>query len=104
MDAETAEKVRGMLSNHYREAWNRYRDMLDLGVAKEVARFVLPVGLYTEFYWTVNARALMNFIALRNAETAQWEIAQYGQAVEEFFATLMPSTHKAFVQFGRVAP
>ena len=60
--------------------------MLDLGVAKEVARFVLPVGLYTEFYWTVNARALMNFISLRNATSAQWEIAQYGQAVEDFFA------------------
>jgi thymidylate synthase (FAD) len=104
MEAETAAKVQNMLRDHYREAWNLYRDMLDLGVAKEVARFVLPVGLYTEFYWTVNARALMNFISLRNAETAQWEIAQYGQAVEEFFATLMPSTHQAFVQFGRVAP
>jgi len=104
MEAEIAAKVQNMLRDHYREAWNLYRDMLDLGVAKEVARFVLPVGLYTEFYWTVNARALMNFISLRNAETAQWEIAQYGQAVEEFFATLMPSTHQAFVQFGRVAP
>jgi thymidylate synthase (FAD) len=104
MDPETAEKVRTMLSDQYREAWNRYRDMLELGVAKEVARFVLPVGLYTEFYWTVNARALMNFIALRNAETAQWEIAQYGKAVEEFFASLMPATHKAFLQYGRVAP
>jgi thymidylate synthase (FAD) len=77
---------------------------LELGVAKELARFVLPVGLYTEFYWTVNARALMNFISLRNAETAMWEIAQYGAAVEGFFAELMPATHKAFEEFGRVAP
>jgi thymidylate synthase (FAD) len=104
MDPESAEKVRTILSDSYREAWNRYRDMLELGVAKEVARFVLPVGLYTEFYWTVNARSLMNFVALRNAENAQWEIAQYGQAVEEFFASLMPVTHKAFVEYGRLAP
>lgn len=104
METETAARVQGLISAHYREAWKLYRDMLELGVAREVARFVLPVGLYTEFYWTVNARALMNFVSLRNAEAAQWEIAQYGKAVEDFFATLMPVTHKAFEQFGRVAP
>lgn len=104
MDDPTAAKVQSLLHNHYREAWNLYRGMLELGVAREVARFVLPVGLYTEFYWTVNARALMNFISLRNAESAQWEIAQYGKAVEDFFAAAMPVTHRAFEQFGRVAP
>ena len=104
MEPEIATKVQDMLADGYRAAWNLYRDMLDLGVAKEVARFVLPVGLYTEFYWTVNARALMNFVSLRNSETAQWEIAQYGRAVEDFFATLMPITHKAFVEYGHIAP
>jgi thymidylate synthase (FAD) len=88
----------------YRQAWDTYQSMLEQGVAREIARFVLPVGLYTEFYWTVNARALMNFIALRNADAAMWEIRRYGEAVEAFFASLMPSTHEAFVEFGRVAP
>lgn len=104
MEPETAEKVRGVMEAQYRQAWDTYQSMLDQGVAREIARFVLPVGLYTEFYWTVNARALMNFIALRNAEAAMWEIRRYGEAVEAFFATLMPSTHEAFVEFGRVAP
>lgn len=104
MEQQTAARVQGLISAQYQQAWQAYRDMLELGVAREVARFVLPVGLYTEFYWTVNARALMNFISLRNAEAAQWEIAQYGIAVEDFFAELMPVTHEAFEQFGRVAP
>ena len=63
-----------------------------------------PVGIYTEFYWSVNARALMNFIALRNAEQAMWEIRLYTAAVENFFAAAMPATHAAFVEFGRRAP
>ncbi|MDQ4149760.1 MAG: FAD-dependent thymidylate synthase [Actinomycetota bacterium] len=104
VDGETAAKVQDLMRDHYKQAWNLYKSMLELGVAKELARFILPVGLYTEFYWTVNARALMNFISLRNAETAMWEIAQYGAAVERFFAELMPATHRAFVDFGRVAP
>ena len=63
-----------------------------------------PVGIYTEFYWSVNARALMNFIALRNAQQAMWEIRQYGAAVEDFSAAPTPATHAAFVEFGRRGP
>lgn len=104
MEPETANEVREVIAGQYRQAWNTYQSMLERGVAREVARLVLPVGLYTEFYWTVNARALMNFVSLRNADAAMWEIRQYGAAVEEFFAAVMPSTHAAFVEFGRVAP
>ena len=58
---------------------------------------MIPVGAYTQFYWTVNARALMNFVSLRNAEFAQLEIRRYAEAVEAFFAEQMPVTHAAFV-------
>ena len=54
--------------------------------------------------WTVNARALMNFISLRAAEAAQREIRSYADAVEHFFEAKMPVTHAAFVAAGRVAP
>ena len=74
------------------------------GVARELARSALPVGAYTEFYWTVNARSLMNFVSLRAAEAAQREIRRYADAVETFFAEKMPVTHAAFVAAGRVAP
>ena len=74
------------------------------GVARELARCVLPVGAYTEFYWTINARSLMNFVSLRAAETAQREIRRYAEAVEQFFAEQMPVTHAAFVANDRTAP
>ena len=69
-----------------------------------MARSALPVGAYTQFYWTVNARALMNFVSLRNSEFAQLEIRRYAEAVEAFFAREMPVTHAAFVANNRVAP
>ena len=73
-------------------------------MARELARSVLPVGAYTQFYWTVNARALMNFISLRNSEFAQLEIRRYAEAVERFFEQKMPVTHAAFVANNRTAP
>ena len=82
----------------------RTRGWLSWALPRELARSVIPVGAYTEFYWTINARALMNFISLRAAETAQREIRRYAEACERFFAEHMPVTHEAFVASGRVAP
>jgi thymidylate synthase (FAD) len=74
-----------------------YKDLLAAGVAREMARMVLPVNLYTEFYWTINARSMMNFITLRADVHAQWEIQQYGEAVAHFFRQKMPWTYDAFL-------
>ena len=104
VDAELAEAARDELKAVYEAAYEAYERLVEQGVARELARAVLPVGAYTEFYWTVNARALMNFISLRAAETAQREIRRYAEACERFFAERMPVTHAAFVTSGRVAP
>jgi thymidylate synthase (FAD) len=101
---ELAEHTRGELRKLYQLAHSTYAGLVEAGVARELARAVLPVGSYTEFYWTVNARSLMNFLSLRNAETAQREIHRYAEAVELFFAHEMPVTHAAFVAGERVAP
>jgi len=99
-----AERTRERMIATYAAAYAAYEAMLDDGIAREVARTVLPVGIYTEFFWTVNARSVMNFLSLRNAETAQREIRRYAAAVESLFAGQMPVTHSAFVAQGRVAP
>ena len=104
VDPELAETTREELQEVYRHAYETYERLVELGVARELARCVMPVGAYTEFYWTINARALMNFVSLRAAETAQREIRRYAEAVETFFAEKMPVTHAAFVASGRVAP
>jgi thymidylate synthase (FAD) len=101
---DVAAQVREGIRSTYAESYRRYQEMLAAGVAKEVARTVLPVGLYTEFYWSVNARSLMNFLSLRNAPTAQLEIRLYAEAAEQHFAHAMPVTHAAFAAQGRTAP
>jgi len=92
-------------------AYENYKKMLDAGVAREVARAVLPVGLYSTMYVTMNARALMNFLSLRTSREGshfpsypQREIEMVAEKMEQYFATLMPITHEAFEKSGRVAP
>jgi thymidylate synthase (FAD) len=104
VEPELAETTRDELRAVYEHAYSTYERLVEQGVARELARAVLPVGAYTEFYWTVNARALMNFVSLRAAETAQREIRRYAEAVEVFLAERMPVTHAAFVANDRTAP
>ena len=104
VSAEVAQAAREELQAIYDAAYSAYERLVELGVARELARSVLPVGAYTEFYWTVNARALMNFLSLRNSETAQREIRRYAQACEQFLAEQMPVTYAAFVANDRTAP
>ena len=101
---EVAEQTREKLRAVYDTAYRTYQELVELGVARELARCALPVGAYTEFYWTVNARSLMNFLSLRNAETAQREIRRYAQACERFLEQNMPITYSAFVANDRTAP
>jgi thymidylate synthase (FAD) len=104
VSAEIAEQARAEVQAVYDQAFATYQGLVELGVARELARLVIPVGAYTEFYWTVNARALMNFLSLRAAESAQREIRRYAEACESFFAEQMPVTYAAFVAANRVAP
>jgi len=92
-------------------AYENYTKMLDAGVAREVARAVLPVTLYSSMYVTMNARALMNFLSLRTAREGshfpsypQREIEMVAEKMEAHFAQLMPITYGAFQKSGRVAP
>lgn len=78
-------------------AMENYRDALERGVAKELARLHLPINAYTEFYWTINARNLMEFVRLRSEQHAQWEIRQYSNAIWPIFAREMPWTAEAFL-------
>lgn len=92
-------------------AWESYQCDLYNGVAHEMARIDLPLHLYSQMYWSVNARSLMNFLSLRVESDdslvrsyPQWEIQMGADQVEHFFGEAMPMTHDAFVKNGRVAP
>ena len=92
-------------------AYASYQRMLAAGVAREVARIVLPLTIYSSMYVTVNARSLMNFLSLRTKRDdahfpsfPQREIEMCAEQMEQAWAGLMPLTHAAFEKNGRVAP
>ncbi len=92
-------------------AYASYQKMLDAGIAREVARIVLPVTIYSSMYVTMNARSLMNFLSLRTKRDdahfpsfPQREIEMAAEQMESAWAELMPLTHAAFEKNGRVAP
>ena len=93
------------------QAYESYKRMLEAGVAREVARIVLPLNIYSSMYVTMNSRALMNFLSLRTSREGthfpsfpQREIEMCAEKMEEFWAELMPYTYEAFNKNGRVAP
>lgn len=104
LDTEQADLFRTELKLQNAEAYKNYKWAIAMGVAKEQARLFLPVNVYTEFYWTVNARSLMNFLSLRNHPTAQWEIVQYAQTIEKLWKEKMPITYRSFILNERIAP
>lgn len=92
-------------------AWNEYQRLLNKNVANEVARIVLPLNIYSQMYWSVNARSLMNFLSLRGSQEGaalishpQREIQIGAEHIDAIFADKMPLTHESFVTNGRVAP
>jgi len=99
------------MKDAYIVAYESYKKMLDAGIAREVARAVLPVATYSSMYVTMNARALMNFLSLRTSREGshfpsypQREIEMVAEKMEAEFAKLMPLTYQAFEKSGRVAP
>jgi len=80
----------------YDKCWEEYQFMLNYGFAKEVARNVLPVGLYTQFYATCNPRNLMQFLDLRTAPDALYEIRAVADQMEQHLKDTMPITHRAW--------
>ena len=92
-------------------AWDAYEGQLNAGIAKEVARMVLPLNIYTSFYATCNSRSLMHFLSLRTENEGstypshpQKEIQMVADKMEAAFAEQMPITYEAWNNNGRVAP
>ena len=95
--SEQYEKSVAAMKVAYEKSYESYKTMLDAGIAREVARTVLPVGLYSSMYVTMNARALMNFLSLRTSRDGshfpsypQREIEMVAEKMEAHFASLMP--------------
>ncbi|MFC1763927.1 FAD-dependent thymidylate synthase [Planctomycetota bacterium] len=99
---EAVEDADGSLIQQYRDhcdqALHLYHQLVEQGVAKEQARGVLPLGIYTEFYWTASLQAVVNFIELRQHSGAQYEIRVYADALEKLTAEVVPVAYRGLLE------
>jgi thymidylate synthase (FAD) len=101
LEAESGQFLTDKLIEHYQQGWMLYKEALEAGVSKEMARLYLP-GFSVYYTWVakVDAHNLMHFIQLRSASDAQYEIRVYAQAImDEFFRPALPWTAEAFDEY-----
>jgi len=94
-EAEAAEII-ATLTEQNRSAYAAYEGMLEQGIARELARTILPVSLYTEWYWQIDLHNLFHFLALRLDGHAQYEIRVYAEAMAQCAKAVAPLAYEAF--------
>jgi thymidylate synthase (FAD) len=97
VDGAEGARAREIYEAACRNAVKQYKELIGLGVCREQARCILPLGLYSEVYWTVSLQAAAHFIRLRTDSHAQWEIQQYARVVRQLVETIFPVSLKALL-------
>ena len=88
-----------IFKKHCESSYALYQNMLSVGIAREMARMVLPVNIYTEIYACWDMKNLLHFITLREDSHAQAEIQEYGKAIRKIVQELFPWTLEAFDKY-----
>ncbi len=96
LSSVVVEDLRRDILAHTQTAYAGYERMLEMGLAKELARMVLPFNIYTQWYWTTDLHNLMHFLRLRLHPHAQWEFRQYAEAIIPMAEALAPYAMEAF--------
>ena len=96
--------LRKIYEDSIEASYAAYHKLLEAGVAREMARGVLPVCQYTQFYWSVNARSLFNFLCLRTDKHAQYEIRVYADVIAKIVQEKMPWAWEAFEALNKQLP
>ena len=95
-DKESSQEFVDKIDLNCKDAYSLYLQMLDAGVSREQARMVLPLNLYTEWYWKQNLHNLLHLLSLRADAHAQKEIRVYADAILELITPLVPWTIEAW--------
>ena len=101
LDASLHGDVAARFEAAYAAAEQAYDDLVKLGLARELARNVLPLGMHTRFYATCDLRNWFNFLSLRTADAALREIREEAAQVEAIVAEHWPHAYKFWVEYGR---
>ena len=94
-DISTSEKV----EEFCKESYSLYKSLIEKGIAREMARMVLPINIYTEIYCCWDLKNLMHFLQLREDSHAQFEIQEYARAIKEIVKEFFPVTIEAFDKY-----
>lgn len=98
-DLEDALIVKSIIENSSKDSYESYKKLLNLGLTRELARSVIPVGFYTKFAWKTNLHNCLNFIKLRSADDAQYEIRVYSDVIRDVIINrYFPITYGAAFQ------
>lgn len=103
LEENIAAQIQEKMRTHCKKAYENYEELLNLGVAREIARMVLPANIYTQFYWKIDLHNLMHFMQLRSSSHAQYEIRVYSEIIEEIVKEWCPYTYEAFVDYRKNA-
>lgn len=93
---ELRQKVIEILRRDQAATYAGYDQMINDGIARELARINLPLSLYTQWYWQMDLHNLFHFIKLRADQHAQWEIRQYASAIAKIAQAVAPSAYASF--------
>ena len=99
VDEDFSNAVRETIKNTSEQQYDHYNKMIDNGLAREVARIILPLNYYTEFYWKIDLHNLMHFLRLRSDPHAQYEIRLYALQMIEILKLWVPHTYQAFQNY-----
>lgn len=101
IDQDLGKSIQDIMLDHSQKAYENYNILLKIGVAREIARMVLPANIYTQFYWKIDLHNLLHFIRLRSHPTAQYEIRVYSEFLEDIVKEWCPNTYEAFVDYNK---
>lgn len=96
---EVAEYIQGSIKHKNNYDQTIYKSLLDRDLAKEMARGVLSVNNYTEWYWQINLHNLFHFLKLRMDAHAQYEIRVFADAMYELIKPIVPIACEAFEDY-----
>ncbi|MCQ2591233.1 MAG: FAD-dependent thymidylate synthase [Treponema sp.] len=96
-DKAVAEKIISDLEAGQKNAYENYSELIDAGLAREIARINLPLSLYTEFYWEMDLHNLFHFLKLRLDSHAQYEIRVYAEVILEMCKKVAPLATQSFI-------
>jgi thymidylate synthase (FAD) len=96
MTSENAEKVKKVITGVHQQSYAGYTELLDAGTARELARIVLPLSLYTEWYWQIDLHNLFRFLSLRLYPHAQKEIRVYAEVMRDLASRVCPMAFESF--------